>query len=39
MRTNSEDLNGLTPEEWLLKKDDPQPVYDAARRTVGRLTS
>jgi hypothetical protein len=39
MRTSSEDLNGLTPQEWLLKEDDPQPVYDAARRTVGRLAS
>ncbi|HEX5301688.1 MAG TPA: hypothetical protein VFW50_32325 [Streptosporangiaceae bacterium] len=39
MKTSSEDLNGLTPEEWLLKKDDPQPLYDAARRTVGRLAS
>jgi hypothetical protein len=39
MKTSSDDLNGLTPEEWLLKEDDPQPVYDAAHRTVGRLTS
>lgn len=39
MRTSSEDLHGLTPEEWLREKHDPEPVYDAARRMVGRLES
>jgi hypothetical protein len=39
MKTSSDDLDGETPEKWLLNKDDPQPVYDAARRTVGRLAS
>jgi len=39
MTTTSEELNGLSPKDWLLKKDDPQPVYDAASRTAGRLAS
>lgn len=39
MTTASDDLNGLSPKDWLLKKDDPQQAYGAARRTAGRLAS
>jgi hypothetical protein len=39
MTTASEELNGLSPKDWLLKEDDPQSVYEAARRTAGRLAS
>ncbi len=39
MTTASDELNGLSPKDWLLRKDDPQQAYDAARRTAGRLAS
>lgn len=39
MNTPTEELNGLSPHLWLRAKDDPQPVYDAAVETAGRLAS
>lgn len=39
MNTPAEELNGLSPHLWLHAKDDPQPVYDTAQRTAGRLAS
>jgi hypothetical protein len=39
MMTPSGDLRGLSPHDWLLKYDDPRPVYDAARRIASRLAS
>jgi hypothetical protein len=39
LKTPAEELNGLSPHLWLNAKDDPQPVYDAARQTAGRLAS
>jgi hypothetical protein len=40
MTTPSQDLEGLTPLDWLIKRDeDLQPVLDAARRTALRLAS
>jgi hypothetical protein len=39
MTTASDELNGLSPVDWLLTDDDPQQVYGAARRTAGRLAS
>jgi hypothetical protein len=39
MTTASDDLNGLSPKDWILTKDDPQQACDAARRTAGRLAS
>lgn len=39
MTTASDELNGLSPKDWLLRKDDPQQAYDVARRTAGRLAS
>jgi hypothetical protein len=39
MTTASEDLSGLSPMDWLLRKDDPQQAFDAARRAAGRLAS
>lgn len=37
--TPSRDLHGTSPHEWLLKRGEPQPVYDAARRLALRLAS
>ncbi|MEU1197834.1 hypothetical protein ABZ446_16600 [Streptomyces sp. NPDC005813] len=39
MATPSEELNGLTPEQWLTKKQDSEPVLAEARRTAERLAS
>jgi hypothetical protein len=39
MMTPSGDLQGFSPNAWLIRFDDPRPVYDAARRTASRLAS
>ncbi|MFF7279102.1 hypothetical protein [Streptomyces griseorubiginosus] len=39
MNTPSSSFDGLAPCEWLVKKRDPRPVFDAARRVAGRLAS
>jgi hypothetical protein len=39
MMTPCRDLNGASPHEWLLKRSEPQLVYDAARRLASRLAS
>jgi hypothetical protein len=39
MMTPSQDLHGICPHDWLLKRGDQQTVYDAARRVALRLAS
>lgn len=39
MMTPCEELHGFSPHDWLIKFDDPRPVYDAARRIASRLAS
>jgi hypothetical protein len=39
MMTPSQDLHGVCPHDWLLKRGDPQTVYDAAKRVALRLAS
>lgn len=37
--TPSEDLGGLSPADWLAKGGRQEPLFQAARRTAGRLAS
>lgn len=39
MATESEELNGLSPSQWLTKKEDSEPVIAEARRAAERLAS